>query len=59
MAVLMAYYSGVTGGAYPQGRAPFWSEGGQLVAASMGTEEVLVIGVKQNGVWKGSVAPLA
>jgi predicted amidohydrolase len=57
MAVLMANYSGATGGAVSAGKSALWSEDGRLVAASTGTEEELVIGMKQNGVWTGIVLP--
>lgn len=58
MAVLMANYSGATGGSRSAGRSALWSEDGQLVAASTGSEEALIIGSKQNGAWKGSVLAL-
>jgi predicted amidohydrolase len=54
MAVLMANYSGVTGGEVSAGRSAIWSEDGEVVAASEGTEEALVIGRKQGGVWSGA-----
>lgn len=59
MAVLMANYSGVTGGEVSAGKSALWSEDGQLVAASTGTEEALVVGMKQNGVWNGIVLHLS
>jgi predicted amidohydrolase len=59
MAVLMANYSGATGGWVSAGKSAVWSEDGQLVAASTGTEEALVIGVKRDGVWNGVVLPLS
>jgi len=58
MAVLMANYSGVTGGEVSAGKSALWSEDGELIAASMGTEEALIVGTKQNGVWNGTVLPL-
>jgi len=58
MAVLMANYSGATGGSVSAGKSALWSEDGQLVAASAGSEEALVVGKKQNGVWNGIVSPL-
>ena len=58
MAVLMANYSGSTGGWVSAGKSALWSEAGQLVAGSAGTEEALVIGTKQNGGWKGIVSPV-
>jgi len=58
MAVLMANYSGTTGGSVSAGKSALWSEDGQLVAASAGSEEALVVGMKQNGVWNGIVSPL-
>ncbi|MGH9627053.1 MAG: carbon-nitrogen hydrolase family protein, partial [Bryobacteraceae bacterium] len=57
MAVLMANYSGTTGGSASAGKSAIWSEDGQLVAASSGTEESLIVGRKQNGVWNGMVLP--
>ena len=58
MAVLMANYSGATGGSVSAGKSALWSEDGQLAAASRGNEEALVVGMKQNGVWNGMVSPL-
>jgi predicted amidohydrolase len=58
MVVLMANYSGSTGGEVSAGKSAIWSEDGQLVAASTGTEEALVVGRKQNGIWDGIVLPL-
>ena len=58
MAVLMANYSGATGGEVSAGKSALWSEDGQVVAASTGTEEALVVGMKQNGSWSGIVSPL-
>jgi predicted amidohydrolase len=59
MAVLLANYSGATGGAHSAGKSALWSEGGLLVAASGGTEEALVVGSKHDGVWTGAVLPLS
>lgn len=59
MTVLMANYSGATGGWLSAGKSALWSEDGQLVAASAGTEEALVVGIKQNRVWQGIVLPLS
>lgn len=58
MAVLMANYSGSTGGERSAGRSAIWSEDGELVAGSTGTEEALVVGRKLNGGWSGVVVPL-
>lgn len=58
IAVLMANYSGSTGGDRSAGRSAIWSEDGQVVAASIGTEEELVIGREQDGVWDGIALPL-
>lgn len=55
MAVLMANHSAPTGGWIPAGKSAIWSEGGELVAASAGTEETLVIARKKNHVWDGTV----
>jgi predicted amidohydrolase len=55
MAVLMANHSGVTGEWAPAGKSTIWSEDGVLVAASVGTEEALVVGRKNAGKWQGTV----
>ncbi len=54
MAVLLANYSGESGGYISAGRSTIWSEAG-AVAASAGTEEALVVGAKRHGVWSGRV----
>jgi predicted amidohydrolase len=59
MAVLMANYSGLTGGELSAGKSGLWSEDGRLVTASSGTEEALIVGVKQDGVWNGAVLPVS
>jgi predicted amidohydrolase len=59
MAVLLANYSGVTGGDVSAGKSALWSEDGQLVAASTGTEEALVIGRRDSGTWSGFVLPVS
>jgi len=58
MAILMANYSGVTGGWVSAGKSAIWSENGTLVATSRGTEEALVVGTRRNGVWDGIVVPV-
>jgi predicted amidohydrolase len=58
MAVLMANYSGVTGGEVSAGKSAVWSEDGHVVAASTGAEEALVIGTKEYDVWRGVVLPV-
>ena len=58
MAVLMANHSGPAGGWVPAGKSAIWCEEGRLVAASKGTEEALVVGRRQNGVWGGTVLPV-
>ena len=59
MAVLLANYSGVTGGEQSAGKSAIWSEDGQLIASCAGTEEGLVVGVRENGAWSGVVLPLS
>ncbi|MGI9070325.1 MAG: carbon-nitrogen hydrolase family protein [Bryobacteraceae bacterium] len=59
MAVLMANYSGATGGSVSAGKSALWSEDGHLVAATTGNEEALIVGSKQNGAWNGIVLPLS
>ncbi len=58
LAVLMANYSGITGGEVSAGKSAIWSEDGQPVASSTGNDETLVIAAKQNGDWTGSVLPM-
>ncbi len=58
MAVLLANYSGASGGWESAGRSAVWSEDGALVVASDGNEEALVIAARRNGAWSGFVAPM-
>ena len=58
MCVLMANHSGATGGWVSAGKSAIWSEDGGLVAASEGTEEAVVVGVRRNGEWDGIVLPV-
>ena len=58
MAVLVANYSGESGGWKSAGKSALWSETGRMVAASRGTEEALIVGTRQNGEWSGEVVPL-
>lgn len=58
MAVLMANYAGATGGCVSAGKSALWSEDGQLLAATTGAEEALVVGTKHNGAWNGIVLPV-
>lgn len=58
LAVLMANYSGVSGGIVSAGRSAIWSEDGAVVVESAGTEEALIVGVKRDGAWRGSYLPL-
>ncbi len=58
MAVLLANYSGSTGGWASAGKSALWAEDGEIVAASTGTEEALVIGRKEGGRWSGAVVPV-
>jgi predicted amidohydrolase len=58
MAVMMANYSGITGGSESAGRSAIWSEDGREVAVSAGSEEALVVGKKERGAWTGTVSPL-
>jgi predicted amidohydrolase len=53
MAVLMANYSGITGGEVSAGKSAIWAEDGTVVAQSTGTQEELIVGTKENGVWTG------
>src|SRR5207302_10081052 len=58
MAVLLANYSGATGGLVSAGMSTIWSEDGQVIGESTGTEESLIVGTKHNGAWTGIVAAL-
>lgn len=53
IAVLMANYSGVSGGEVSAGKSAIWGEDGEAVAESPGTEESLVIGSRERGHWIG------
>jgi predicted amidohydrolase len=55
MAVLMANYSGTSGGWISAGKSVIFSEDGTVVAASTGAEEELIIASKQAGKWNGTV----
>ena len=59
MAVLMANYSGVSGGEISAGKSSIWCEDGGQVAASPDNEEELVIAVKRDGKWEGAVLPVS
>jgi predicted amidohydrolase len=58
MAVLLANYSGTSGGWVSAGKSAIWSEDGAVVAASAGAGEALVIGRKRDGQWDGAVLPV-
>lgn len=53
IAVLMANYSGISGGEVSAGKSAIWGEDGEPVAESPGTEESLVIGSREGGIWRG------
>jgi predicted amidohydrolase len=59
MAVLMANHSAPTGGWISAGKSAIWAEDGQLVIASRGTEEALVIARRKDDVWDGVLLPAA
>jgi predicted amidohydrolase len=58
MAVLFANCSGTGGELVSAGRSAIWSEDGELVVASSGSDEALIVAVKRNGQWTGAVLPL-
>lgn len=58
MAVLLANYSGSTGGLVSAGKSRIWSEDAEIVAESTGAEEALIIGRRENGAWTGIVSPI-
>ncbi|MBS1826684.1 MAG: carbon-nitrogen hydrolase family protein [Acidobacteria bacterium] len=58
MAVLLANYSGDTGGMQSAGNSAIWSETGTPIAVAQGREELLVIASRQSGHWTGSVVSL-
>jgi predicted amidohydrolase len=55
MAVLLANYAGQTGGEISAGKSTIWDERGEVVAASAGNGEELVVAEKRNGAWAGAV----
>ncbi|MFN7937029.1 MAG: carbon-nitrogen hydrolase family protein [Bryobacteraceae bacterium] len=58
MAVLLANYSGETGGDPSAGNSAIWSEAGMPVAVAQGREETLVIARKEAGHWHGQLISL-
>ncbi len=60
MVVLLANYSGETGGEVSEGKSTIWSEDGEILAASEGGEEALVIASRQDAdsAWSGFVVPI-
>ena len=58
MAVLLANYSGETGGDPSAGNSALWSEAGMPVAVAQGREETLVIARKEATHWTGSVVSM-
>ena len=59
MVVLMANHSHPTGGLTPAGRSAIWDETGELVVATDGTEEALVVGAWTTSGWTGSVVSVS
>jgi predicted amidohydrolase len=59
MAILMANYSGSTGGDISMGRSAVWNENGEIVVESAGNAEEIVIAEKANGAWRGRILPIA
>jgi predicted amidohydrolase len=57
MVVLMANHSAPTGGWVSAGKSAIWSEDGDVVIASPGTTEALVIARKKGHVWDGVLLP--
>lgn len=55
MTVLMANHGGPTGGWVPAGRSAIWSGDGNLVVASPGPGDALVLARKQASSWDGAV----
>ncbi|NYF77818.1 carbon-nitrogen hydrolase family protein [Granulicella arctica] len=53
MAVLMANHSAPTGGWVSAGKSAIWSDDGELVATSPGTEEGLLIATRHKRIWDG------
>ncbi|ABC28870.1 predicted amidohydrolase [Hahella chejuensis KCTC 2396] len=55
MCVIMANFSGPSGGWEPIGKSAVWSPGGDLLAQGPQTGDALVIGVKTEAGWSGLV----
>lgn len=51
MAVLLANYSGTTGGELSAGRSAFWSEEGRLITAAQGAVPSLIVASRNAGRW--------
>ena len=59
MAVLLANYSGPSGGYASAGRSAFWAPGGQCVVAAPDDAPCLVWAARGDSGWTGSVAAVA
>jgi predicted amidohydrolase len=55
MAVLMANYSGITGGCASAGKSAIWAEDGSLLAIAPPSDEVLVVGRRSRQGWTGEI----
>lgn len=56
--VLLANHGGPTGGYASAGKSSFWAPGGQLVAAALGTGDLLLLATREAGVWSGALQPV-
>jgi predicted amidohydrolase len=54
MPVVMANHGGMTGVWKPAGRSAIWDAGGNLVIAAPADDECMVMGIRENGKWRGS-----
>jgi predicted amidohydrolase len=59
MAVLMANHGAPTGGWIPAGRSAIWSEEGNLVIASNGRGDALVLARMHDASWTGSILSIS
>nr|WP_296015549.1 carbon-nitrogen hydrolase family protein [uncultured Acidovorax sp.] len=59
MAVLLANYSGETGGYVSAGKSAFWAPGGRCVVAAQGDAPCMVWAARGDSGWTGAVVELA
>lgn len=57
--VMMANYSGESGGYKSAGRSAVWSDSGSLITQCKGAGEELIIATKENNIWAGNTLSIS